>query len=74
MISSDKPLSEMSLDYLAGHVCALEYAHDLLGKVAEEVQELDAKTVAYRAQAEIKLAMDLHRMGYARKLRDTNAG
>lgn len=74
MISSDKPLSEMSLDYLAGHVCALEYAHDLLGKLAEEVQELDAKTVAYRAQAEIKLSLDLHRMVYAKRLRDTNAG
>lgn len=73
MISTDKQLSEMTLDYLAGHVCALEYAHELMGKVAEEVQELDAKTVAYRAQAEIKLSMDLHRMAYAKKVREENA-
>lgn len=73
MISTKKQLSEMTLDYLAGHVRALEYAHELMGKVAHEVQDLDAKTVAYRAQAEIKLSMDLHRMAYAKKVREENA-
>lgn len=74
MISTDKQLSEMSLDYMAGHVRALEYAHDMLDKLAAEVQEIDAKTVICRAQGEVKLALDLHRMGYAMKVRDENAG